>query len=90
LDELLRDHFLQCILKLKLKQLGITRMLSVVVCRTIFWGGKEGQAHFEFEMAHRLHIFESSEKQAPDRISCALAPYFSINLSLIDSECWIS
>jgi hypothetical protein len=61
LDELLRDHFLQGVLK-NMKgageptwdfedALGGGRMdLS-----NDLWGGKEGQAHFEFEMAHRLH-----------------------------------
>ena len=61
LDEFLRDHFLQGVLK-NMKgageptwdyedALGDGRMdLSSDI-----WVGKEGQAHLEFEMAHRLH-----------------------------------
>ena len=71
LDELLRDHFLQCVLK-NMKgageptwdyedALGGGRMdLS-----NDLWGGKKGQAHFEFEMAHRLHTLRVEQEASP-------------------------
>jgi hypothetical protein len=59
LDELLRDHFLQGVLK-NMKGAGdptwdYEDALGRMDLPIDLWGSKEGQAHFEFEMAHRLH-----------------------------------
>jgi len=62
LDALLRDHFLQGVLK---NMKGASEPTwdyedalgggMVDLSRSDLWGGREGQAHLEFEMAHRLH-----------------------------------
>ena len=62
LDELLHDHFIQGMLK-NMKGAGEPNwdyehalgdgMMDL--SRLDIWGGKTGQEHLEFEMAHRLH-----------------------------------
>ncbi|KIM78629.1 hypothetical protein PILCRDRAFT_824264 [Piloderma croceum F 1598] len=61
LDELLRDHFRQGVLK-NMKGAGeptwdyeIALGGGRMDLSSNLWDGKEGQAHFEFEMVHRLH-----------------------------------
>jgi hypothetical protein len=70
LDELLRDHFLQGVLK-NMKGAGEPNWDyedafddgRIDMSRDI-WKGKEGQAHFEFEMANRLHdLVEQLEEE---------------------------
>jgi len=62
LDDLFRDHFLQCVLK---NMKGAAEPTwdyedalgggSVDLSNMNIWGGESGKAHLEFEMAHRLH-----------------------------------
>lgn len=69
LDDLLRDHFHQCVLN-KMKGGGETRwdyyealgdgMLDL--SRLDIWGGKRGQGHLEFELAHRLHGLQVAQE----------------------------
>lgn len=61
LDELLRDHFLQCVLRNMKGEREPTWDYEDAVgggrvdLSNDLWGGEEGQAHLEFEMAYRLH-----------------------------------
>ena len=62
LDILFRDHFLQCVLKnmkgVEDSDWDYEEALgdgSMDLSRHDIWGGELGKAHFEFEMAHRLH-----------------------------------
>ncbi|KAF8738560.1 hypothetical protein AX14_011042 [Amanita brunnescens Koide BX004] len=69
LDDLLRDHFHQCVLN-KMKGEGEPRwdydralgdgMLDL--SRSDIWGGKRGQGHLEFELAHRLHSLQVAQE----------------------------
>jgi hypothetical protein len=68
LDVLLRDHFLQGVLK-NMKGTGEPTWYyedaigggMMDLSRLDLWGGEEGQAHLEFEMAHRLHSLREQE-----------------------------
>jgi hypothetical protein len=68
LDELFRDHFLQCVLK-NMKGVGepvwdFEEALGddiIDLGRSDIWGGKLGQGHLEFEMAHRLRAGQCSK-----------------------------
>jgi len=69
LDDLLLDHFHQCVLN-KMKGEGEPRwdyykalgdgMLDL--SRLDVWGGKRGQGHLEFELAHRLHSLQVAQE----------------------------
>jgi hypothetical protein len=70
LDDLLRDHFLQGVLT----NMKGTRQSTwdyedafdggmIDLSRLDLWGGKEGQAHLEFEMAHRLHNLRVAQER---------------------------
>lgn len=68
LDEFLRDHFRQGILK-NMKGTGESTWdyeLALGGGRmdlsSNLWDGKEGQAHFEFEMVHRLHSLQVEQE----------------------------
>jgi len=69
LDDLFRDHFRQGMLK-NMKGVGEPdwdyedalggRMVDL--SRQDIWGGKLGQEHLEFEMAHRLHSLQVTQE----------------------------
>ncbi|KAF8436607.1 hypothetical protein L210DRAFT_3548627 [Boletus edulis BED1] len=69
LDDLFRDHFLQGVLK-DMKGVGEPTwdyegalgdgMMDL--SRQDIWGGKLGQEHLEFEMAHRLHSLRVAQE----------------------------
>ena len=68
LDEFLRDHFRQCVLK-NMKSAGEPTWDYAIALdggrmdlSSDLWDGKEGQAHFEFEMVHRLHSFRVEQE----------------------------
>ncbi|OBZ79901.1 hypothetical protein A0H81_01457 [Grifola frondosa] len=70
LDDLLRDHFLQCVLK-NMKGAGEPNWDyedalddgSMDLSRSDIWGSKEGQAHLEFELAHRLYPIRVGQRR---------------------------
>jgi len=69
LDDLLCDHFLQCVLK-NMKGTGeptwdYKDALGggiMDLLRLDIRGGKKGQEHLEFEMAHRLHSLQAVQE----------------------------
>ena len=69
LDDLFRDHFLQCMLK-NMKGTGeptwdyedVLGGGMMDLSRLDIWGGKRGQEHLEFEMAHRLHSLQAVQE----------------------------
>jgi hypothetical protein len=71
LDDLFRDHFLQGVLK-NMKGTGepswdYEDALAggmVDLSRSEIWGGKLGQEHLEFEMAHRLHSLRVAQESS--------------------------
>ena len=71
LDDLFRDHFLQGVLK-NMKGAGEPTWDHedalgggmVDLSRQDIWGGKLGQEHFEFEMAHRLHSIRVAQESS--------------------------
>ncbi|KAJ7229197.1 hypothetical protein GGX14DRAFT_617291, partial [Mycena pura] len=70
LDDLLRDHFLQGVLK-NMKGAGEPSWDyedafgdGMMDLSRTDWGGKSGQDHLEFELAHRLHDIRISQESA--------------------------
>lgn len=71
LDDLFRDHFLQGVLK-NMKGAGEPTWDHedalgggmVDLSRQDIWGGKLGQEHFEFELAHRLHSIRVAQESS--------------------------
>ena len=69
LDILFRDHFPQGVLK---NMKGAAEPTwdyedtfgdgSMDLSKTAVWGGQTGKAHFEFEMAHRLHSVKVAQE----------------------------
>jgi hypothetical protein len=69
LDDLLRDHFLQGVLK---NMKGASEPTwdyedalgdgMMDLSRLNIWGGKSGQEHLEFEMAHRFHSLRVAQE----------------------------
>lgn len=69
LDDLFRDHFLQGVLK-NMKGTGEPNwdyeeaLSSMDLSRLDIWGGKRGQEHLEFEIAHRLHSLQAAQESS--------------------------
>jgi len=70
LDDLFRDHFLQGVLK-NMKGAGDSTWDyedalggGMDLSRRDIWGGKLGQEHLEFEMAHRLHSLQVAQESS--------------------------
>lgn len=69
LDELFRDHFLQAVLR-NMKGVGeaywdYEDALGdgwLDLSKQEVWAGELGKAHFEFEMAHRLHSLKVAQE----------------------------
>jgi hypothetical protein len=66
LDELFRDHFLQCVLKrmkvgYELPWDYEEALDDDVDLSNDIWSGKKGKEHFEFELASRLHDFQVAQ-----------------------------
>jgi hypothetical protein len=69
LDELFRDHFLQCVLK---NMKGAAEPTwdyedtlgggSMDLSKGEVWGSESGKEHFEFEMAHRLQSLKVAQE----------------------------
>jgi hypothetical protein len=76
LDDLFRDHFLQGVMK-NMKGAGEPTWDyedalgggTVDLSRQDIWGGKLGQEHLEFEMAHRLHSRRVAQESSPSNSS---------------------
>jgi len=69
LDELFHDHFLQCVMKNMKGAVEPTWDYEATfgegamdLSNQTVWGSKSGQAHFEFEVAHRLHSLQVEQE----------------------------
>ncbi|KAF8318888.1 hypothetical protein F5887DRAFT_1291690 [Amanita rubescens] len=63
LDELFRDHFLQCVLKRKKVEYELPWDYEDddVDMSNDIWSGKQGKEHLEFELSIRLHDFQVTQ-----------------------------
>ena len=66
LDELFRDHFLQCVLVRKGERRPSWDYEEAfddeVELTEDIWSGKEGKEHLEYELSSRLHDFQVAQE----------------------------